>query len=64
MERQALTGVLEHVNLHFHQGKGLSEAVRHQGLLLLKDLSHLQRGVERILISSIRGSGRLVGGGG
>lgn len=36
-----LTGVLEHMNLHLHQGKRLSETVRHRSLLLLEDLCYL-----------------------
>lgn len=42
-----LTGVLEHMNLHLHQGKGLSETVRHRRLLLLKNLRYLQAGNRR-----------------
>lgn len=42
MER--LTGVLEGVDLHVQQRKGLSEAVCHRGLLLLEDLCHLRGG--------------------
>lgn len=38
---ERLTGVLEGVDLHVQQRKGLSEAVRHRGLLLLEDLCHL-----------------------
>lgn len=44
MER--LTGVLEGVDLHVQQRKGLSEAVCHRGLLLLEDLCHLRGGRE------------------
>jgi len=44
-----LTGVLEHMNLHLHQGKGLSETVRHRRLLLLKNLCYLQWGTEGML---------------
>ena len=45
--RPFLTGVLEHVDLHLHQREGLSETVCHGGLLLLKDLGHLRRNMDR-----------------
>lgn len=41
---EQLTSVLEGVDLHVQQRKGLSEAVSYRGLLLLKDLCHLVRG--------------------
>lgn len=43
-EVERLTGVLEGVDLQVQQRKGLSEAIRYRGLLLLKDLCHLEEG--------------------
>lgn len=52
--RGVLTGVLEGVDLHVHQGKRLSETVSHRSLLLLEDLRDLRKRRRKMRLSEVK----------